>query len=185
MKRIKKFNELFDDESLKSEFEIDYLRGDIKKDILSGKWPNVWSKNKSSAEALLEKLIRAGLHQLLLFILEPELNVKIRNWWIKESEIDQRDNKYDPNGIFHMFGLTKGKIDLIIGIKIYPNQTYDLLMVYEGPKNNDFSFSKMVRNMTFEQLYKYLRNNWLEFLSLLNVEELNDFGKDELNAFYN
>jgi hypothetical protein len=182
MKKIKKFNELFDDERLKSELEIDYLKGTLPNDIVSGKW-QYWSKDSEHIEVVIEKLISNGLYQMLLFILKPELGVEINSWEVKESELGPQADKKNLSGEFHMFGLKKGEKDLMLGIKICSSDKFDVLIVFEN--GEDFNYSKVRRRITFNMLVTHIKNHWLEFLSEFKMPELFEYGKEELKAFSN
>jgi hypothetical protein len=52
--RIKKINELFDDEDLKSRFEIPYLGGEMNKDVLG--WKKIDTSEKSGFESLISNI---------------------------------------------------------------------------------------------------------------------------------
>jgi hypothetical protein len=55
MKRIKRISELFDNEDIKSELEIPFLKGDLGKDVLN-KW-NKYDLDENSFGSLMRKLV--------------------------------------------------------------------------------------------------------------------------------
>lgn len=181
MRRIKKFNELFDDEKMKSANEIDYLKGTLSKDIVTGEFgPEYWNKEKKmTKDALIEKLINKGIHQLLLFVLEPKIDcngddLAIKIWLYQEGKMIK--NSKDPEGIFNMFGLKSSNFELILGIKIIDKNLFDAVITAKGEVND----AQMKRSLNFIQLMNFVKSTWVEkYLPEFENKEISNFGQSE------
>lgn len=171
MRKIKKFNELFDDESIKSEHELEYLTGSIYDKIKQSATDNFWQKESNTqADTLLEKLMHRGLYQLLIFFGTPKLAVTVKSWQIQERELFKK-TKY-PDSIFNLFGIKSGNFELILGIKIIDNNKFDVLLTA-----SNYNITKMNRGISFEELFYFIKYNWLECLSYFKDKAVTEFGK--------
>ena len=171
-KSIKRFNELFDDETLKSEHEIDYLTGDLQKNILKGEYGSFFDKEGGKQiNALLERLMHKGCYQLLVFFIEPKFEIQTKHWTLQEDEILKKSKSTD---LFHLLGLKNKEFELILGIKLRPNDKYDVLLTAKGKRDN----SEMKRDISFEELYKYVKYTWTEYLYFFEEPKLLQFGKE-------
>lgn len=170
-KSIKRFNELFDDETLKSEHEIDYLTGDLQKNILKGEYGSFFDKEGGKQiNALLERLMHKGCYQLLVFFIEPKFEIQTKHWTLQEDEILKKSKSTD---LFHLLGLKNKEFELILGIKLRPNDKYDVLLTAKGKRDN----SEMKRDISFDELYSYVKYTWTEYLYFFGERKLIEYGK--------
>lgn len=169
-KYIKRFNELFDDETLKSEHEIDYLTGDLQKNIMKGKYGSFFDKGDKKIDALLERLMHKGCYQLLVFFIEPKFDIQTKYWTLEEKEILKSSKSSD---IFHLVGLKNTDFELVMGIKILNNGKYDVLLTSKGKRDN----SEMKRDISFDELYNYVKYTWTEYLYFFEERKLIEYGK--------
>jgi hypothetical protein len=170
-KYIKRFNELFDTDTLKSTHEIDYLTGELEDNILKGKYGNALDKSKDGGyeklRSLLERLLHRGCHQLLVFFENHDVGVKAGMWIKKESEFGR--SKYSENE-FYLLGLENSKYFLAFGIHFLENDKFDLLF-------SDTEDAELKRDQSFEDIYIFVKYKWTKLLAKFENEKLMNIGK--------
>jgi hypothetical protein len=176
MSRLKKFNEMFDDESLKAENEREYLDGTLIDRILKGK--KIWTKNDGSEEfkmvRLLNRLIESGLHQLLVFIFKPDIGLQITKGDFPGSLLGHYADESDMNTHYTACVLQNDKYQILFGIKINADNNYDFFIFCNGYESDSY----LVRNLKYPGLLMELTTKWLEEISIFENEELESYGED-------
>jgi hypothetical protein len=179
MKRLKRFNELFDEEDLRADHEVEYISGRLQKDIIANKWGNYWEKDKDNIDItrLFDNLISDGAYQLKLFYKSDVPDVKVVKGSASEESLSKFANIDDPSGEFDMFEVSNENGKVGFGIKIIDKETFDFLMYNQTGQNLRLSLE---RNYTYDEVYDYLKTTWAFALSkILKMPELQHYGKKE------
>jgi hypothetical protein len=179
MKRLKRFNELFDEEDLRADHEVEYISGRLQKDIIANKWGNYWEKDKDNIDItrLFDNLISDGVYQLKLFYKSDVPDVKVVKGSASEESLSKFANIDEPSGEFDMFEVSNENGKVGFGIKVIDKETFDFLMYNQSGQNLRLSLE---RNYTYDEVYNYLKTTWAFALSkILKMPELQHYGKKE------
>jgi hypothetical protein len=179
MKRLKRFNELFDEEELRADHEVEYISGRLQKDIIANKWGNYWEKDKDNIDItrLFDNLISDGVYQLKLFYKSDVPDVKVVKGSASEESLSKFANIDEPSGEFDMFEVSNENGKVGFGIKVIDKETFDFLMYNQSGQNLRLSLE---RNYTYDEVYNYLKTTWAFALSkILKMPELQHYGKKE------
>jgi hypothetical protein len=153
MKYLKKINELFDTEELKSENEIDYLSGQVFKGHIT-----LDIKNENIAK-LLHKIYRFNLPFIKAFIDRVEDGIELKTMKI--------DTIVGDEGYF-ILKSTMGRKTVALGIKVETAGEYDCFLFWEI--NDDPSG------------YEYEKLSYSELIDIFELykDKLIQFGMHEL-----
>lgn len=160
--RIKKFNELFDTDELKSQHEIDFLQG---KDILQDINIPIDFKNEPMSY-LMHKLAKFNFPFLGIFFENPE------GYKFKDCEISISDME---DG-FWIFVIKSGKKIVSIGLKINKTSDYNIFIYTEnGTKESENGVE--FNNLNYREIVNIIKNEYIPILAN-NFDDILTYGGD-------
>lgn len=163
-------NEAFDDERMKSRFEIDWLRGDLGRQIVSGEWGDTeWNKGEIMIESVMNRLMSLGLHQLMMFVDVPEIpGLEIKHWVASQG----------PDRKIFFFGVSNPSWLICFGIKVLSFNRFDLLLLNGNRR-------EIKSGLTLQGVADILRADWLPSLDYFDNPELLNYGREGYTASIN
>ena len=173
-------NEAFDDERMKSRFEIDWLGGDLPRQIVSGEWgETVWLKGKFGIGSVIDRLIAEKIPQLIMFQDLPEIpGVKVEHRVAREREMDEFGDTADPDGKIFFFIVSNPQRMVAFGLKVLKFNKFDLFMV------NGTNVERK-RGLTLQDVAEQLKQTWLPSLDYFDNPELSNYGVDSYRSKIN
>lgn len=161
--RIKKFNELFDSEELKSHHELDILQG---KNILKDINMPIDFKNESIAY-LMHKLAKFNFPFLGIFFDNPD-GIKFKN--CETGVADLGDG-------FWMFGVESGKRVVSIGLRVNQTNDYDIF-VYTEDGTEEGEGGLEYDNLTYKEIVEIIKDEYIPMLINNDFGDILRYGED-------
>ncbi len=164
--RIKKFNELFDTEDLKSKHEIDYLRGDFKK-IIGTKELDLKNEN---IYHLISKMSRFNLPFMSAFMTDDLENV-VEGMSLKITK--------SPEDDYYVFGAEDDYNLVAIGIA--PNSPkygrYKMFVFAEDKSELEDPTVYEYEDLSYQELIEYMKELYIPALYDFQLGQLVEFNK--------
>lgn len=167
MKHLKTIKELFDSEEIKSENEIEYLKGEV----LSGYQPLDMDE---TIEKLLYKIFRYNLPFIQAFVDIIEKGVRLKTI---DLSISTPTGELDG---YYFLRSSKGQKSVTFGIKPTDIGEYDTFLLWEtndddtqGVEDNGLNYSDLISTMKIYYVKKLREFGFDELLNYGQVSDLN------------
>jgi hypothetical protein len=162
--KLKKFNEFFDTEELKSRHEIDYLSGNIKK--LIGKKVE-WNFKDENISNLISKMADLHLPFLRAFVEADGMENSKMSFDTFDIMV-----RYDDESKFYNFLVMSGATMLVLGLRIKSMNNYDIYVYLDSENDVDSLKVFEENNVTYDDVVSIIKD--------LYIPELVDCGFDKL-----
>lgn len=167
--RVKKFNELFDSEDIKSHHEIDYLSGKVDKILKNISYP-INFKN-DSISYLISKISRYNFPFFDVFFSHPD-GYNFKDFSSRISYLEEDDT---------WFFVTEKEDGVIIslGIKINKTNNYEAIIYAEGTDEDPIGYE--YTGLSYNGLMEVIKEMYIPILIDNEMSEILDYNSQEID----